>query len=81
MDERLRFVARLLDGEKMATVWRRVWDLAQDWLQDLRPLQGLRRPRAVGPQPAALPACEPAPAGLGNADCPAEEGLPRPGCT
>jgi hypothetical protein len=27
MDERVRFVARLLDGEKMAALWRRRRDL------------------------------------------------------
>ena len=58
---------------------RRVRDLAEDGLQDLRPLQGLRRPRAHRPQPTTLSARQPAPAGPGNADCPAEEGLPRLG--
>ena len=38
-DERLRFVARLLDGEKMARAVPRVRDLAEDRLQDLRPLR------------------------------------------
>ena len=35
MDERLRFVARLLDGEKMAVAVRGVRDFAEDRLQDL----------------------------------------------
>ena len=39
VDERLRFVARLLDGEKMTAALRGVRDLAEDRLQDLRPLQ------------------------------------------
>ena len=35
MDERMRFVARLTDGEKMAALVPRVRYLAQDWLQAL----------------------------------------------
>ena len=35
MDERLRFVARLLEGETMAALCRGVRDLPQDRLQDL----------------------------------------------
>jgi putative transposase len=38
MDERLKFIARLLDGEKMAAV-PRVRHLTQDRLQDPHPLQ------------------------------------------
>ena len=38
VDERLRFIARLLDGEKMAPPLRRVRDLAEDRLQDYEPL-------------------------------------------
>ncbi len=34
MDERLRFVARLLEGEKDGAAVRRVRDLSQDRLQD-----------------------------------------------
>jgi hypothetical protein len=37
MDERLRFVARLLDGERMTTL-RGIRHLPEDGLQDLRPL-------------------------------------------
>ncbi len=40
MDERLRFVARLLEGEKMARAVSGVRYLAQDWLQDLQSIQG-----------------------------------------
>ena len=55
MDERLRFVARLLDGEKMAALCAEFGILAQDRLQDLRALQGLRRRRAHRSQsPAAI---------------------------
>ena len=42
MEERLRFVARLLDGEAMTRGVPGVRHLAQDRLQDLRPLQGAR---------------------------------------
>ena len=45
MDERLRFVARLLDGEKMARAVPGVRHLPPHRLQDLQPLQG---PRARG---------------------------------
>jgi hypothetical protein len=40
MDERLRFVARLLDGEQMSHVCREFGNIPQDRLQDLRALQG-----------------------------------------
>ncbi len=74
-DERLRFVARRWTARIDDRALRGVRDLPEDRLQDLRPLQGLRRPRADGPQPAAVPARQPAPAGDRNADRPAEEGL------
>ena len=34
MDERLRFVARLLEGREDGAALRRVWDFAEDRLQD-----------------------------------------------
>jgi hypothetical protein len=40
MDERLRFVARLLEGEKMAPLCAEFGIARKDRLQDLRPLQG-----------------------------------------
>ena len=39
MDERLKFIARLLDGEKMAQLCREFGDLSQDRLQDRQALQ------------------------------------------
>jgi hypothetical protein len=42
VDERVRFVARLLDGEKMAVLCPGVRDLAQDRIQDLRAAPGHR---------------------------------------
>ena len=67
MEERLRFVARLLEGEAMSDVVPGVRHLAQDRLQDLRPLQGARARGADRPlapagalrQPAAGPDREP----------------------
>ena len=41
MDERLRFIARLREGEKKAPPLRRARDLARDRIQDFRP-QGFR---------------------------------------
>ena len=35
MDERLRFIARLLEGEKMAPLCREFGISRADWLQDL----------------------------------------------
>lgn len=52
MDERLRFVARLLEGEKMAPLCAEFGILPKDRLQDLQALQGLRYPRPDGSQPA-----------------------------
>jgi hypothetical protein len=46
MDERLRFVARLLEGEKMAPLCAEFGISRKNGLQDLRPVQGLRDRRA-----------------------------------
>ena len=49
MDERLRFVAGLVEGEKMTLLCAEIWDLAEDRLQDLARSCGdrdLRRPLA-----------------------------------
>ena len=53
MDERLRFVARLLDGEAMTRCLPGVRHLAQDRLQDLQPLQGAWARGAERPLAAA----------------------------
>jgi transposase-like protein len=42
MDERLRLVAKLLEGESMSEVCRQFGDLPQDRLQDLQSIQGAR---------------------------------------
>ena len=42
MDERLRFVARLLEGEKMAPLCAEFGIWRKTGIQDLRPLQRLR---------------------------------------
>ena len=75
VDERLRFIARLLDGEKMAASVRGVRDLPENGLQDLRALQRLRRGGADRPQPPARPPRESAADGGREADRPAEEGV------
>ena len=55
MDERLRFVARLLEGEKMAPLCAEFEISRKNRLQDLRPLQGLwsRRLQRSEPTPPA----------------------------
>src|SRR6185295_17774162 len=42
-------------GREDGAPLRRIWDLAQDRLQDLRSLQGRRRRGVHGSKPAALP--------------------------
>jgi hypothetical protein len=56
VDERLRFIARLLDGEKMRPLCRGVRDLPENRLQDAGPVSGLRPGRPHRPEPAPLPA-------------------------
>ena len=60
MDERLKFIARLLDGEKMAVLCRQFLHLAQDRLQDPHALQRNRSGRPYRPLAPALPPREPA---------------------
>ena len=75
MDERLRFVARLLDGEKMAAVCeefgisRKTGYKIYERYKDC----GVHGPDRS--QPAAAPACQPAADGGREIDCPAEEGV------
>jgi hypothetical protein len=73
MDERLRFVARLLEGEKMAPLCAEFGDLAQDGLQNLRPVQSMRR--LLRPQSAAVSASQPPPCPDRGDDCPTEAGV------
>src|SRR5918992_2351710 len=47
-------------GREDGALVRRVWDLSEDGLQDLRALQGLRCGGLHRPQPAALSPGEPA---------------------
>jgi hypothetical protein len=66
-------------GRKDGAAVRRVRHLAQDGLQDFRPLQRLRRHRLHRPQPAAVsPGESPAGADRGD-DRPPEAGVPRVG--
>jgi hypothetical protein len=59
MDERLRFVASLLDGQQMSPLCREFRHLAQDRIQDFRALQRLcarssdRPVQTAGALPAA----------------------------
>ena len=70
MDERLRFVARLLEGEKMAPLCAEFGISRKTGIQVLQPLQGLRRPRLHGPQPAGVSPGESAPAAARGGDRP-----------
>ena len=75
-DERLRFVARLLDGEKMARLCAE-FEIPGNRLQDLRPLPGRRAAGIDRSQSAAVSAREPAADGDREDDCPAEARVPE----
>ena len=66
-------------GREDGAAVRRVRDLAQDGLQDLRSLQRLRRRRVQRSQPAPLSASESTAAAAGSDDCPVETGVPGVG--
>ena len=72
MDERLRFVARLARRREDGGAVPRVRYLAQDRLQDLPALQGLRPRWPDRSQPPALPARQPAAVPDREADRPAQ---------
>ena len=74
MDERLKFIARLLDGEKMAVAVPRVRHLPQDRLQDPHALQRDRPGRAHRSLAPALSARQPAAVPDRDADRPAQAG-------
>ena len=61
MEERLRFVARLLDGRSHDRGLPGFRHIAQDRLQDFRSLQGTRAGGAQRSLPAAGALCQPAP--------------------
>lgn len=58
VDDRLRFVARLLDGEKTAPLCKEFGISRKTGYKIYDRLQRLRRPGADGPQPPAVPARE-----------------------
>ena len=58
MDERLRFVARLLEGEKMAPLCAEFGISRKTGYKILRPLQGLRGPGLQRSEPPRAPAGE-----------------------
>ena len=60
MEERLRFVARLLDGEAMTDVCREFGISRKTGYKDFRSLQGARPGGAERPLQAAGPLCQPA---------------------
>ena len=63
VDERLRFVARLLDGEKMTTVCAEFGISRKTGYKIYDRYKDCRGPRAHRPQPAPVSACQPTPAG------------------
>ena len=79
VDERLRFVARLLDGEKMTALCEEFGISRKTGYKIFRALSADRRARAERSQPPALSARESAAAGRRNADRAAEEGPPDVG--
>ena len=58
MDERLRFVARLLEGEKMAPLCAEFGISRKTGVQDLRPVQRLRGPGVQRSESPGTPAGE-----------------------
>src|SRR5258707_5499189 len=66
-------------GREDGAVVRRVRDLTEDWLQDLRPLQRLRGPSLHGSQSAALSPGQSTAAAAGSGDCAVEARIPRVG--
>jgi len=81
MDERLRFVARLLDGERMTTLCEEFGISPEDGLQNLRPLQSLGRAGADGPQSPPAAARESAADNHRTSDRSAQETVPDVGRT
>src|ERR1051325_6112921 len=79
MDERLRFVAPPARGREDGAPVRRVRDLAQDGLQDLRALQGLRRCGVYRSQPAPLSPGQSTAAAAGSGDCTVQAVISRLG--
>ena len=79
MDERLRFVARLLDGEKMAAVCEEFGISRKTGYKIYERYKDMRRAGTDGPQPAAVSARQSAADGRREGDRPAEEGVSRAG--
>ena len=79
VDERLRFVARLLDGEKMAALCAEFGISRKTGYKIFERYKDCRPGRADRPQPAALPARQPAADGDREADRAAQAGVPELG--
>jgi transposase len=80
MDERLRFDARLLEGEKTAVVGR-VFDISRKTgYRILSRYTGLRDGRSHRPLPPSVSVRKPAAVSGGAADRAAQARAPEPGC-
>src|SRR5205807_70062 len=66
-------------GREDGAAVRRVRHLTQDGLQDLRPVQRLRRAGVYGSQPTAVSPSESTAAAAGSGDCAVEAGISRLG--
>ena len=79
VDERLRFVARLLEGEKMAVLCREFDISRKTGHKIFNRIPKLRIRRTDGSQPPTVPASQPLALSDRNIDCAAEEGAPHLG--
>src|SRR5688572_16668769 len=79
MDERLRFVARLLEGEKMAALCAE-FGISRKTGYKIRPLQRLRRAGTDRSQPPPAAPSQPAPGAARGANRPVKAGVSRLGC-
>lgn len=68
MDERMRFVIRLKDGESMASLCREFGIFAEDRIRDLRASQRMRSGRTQRPGTPAVPVCQSAAGASGGGD-------------
>ena len=81
MDERLQFVARRLDRRADGGTLQRVRHLAQDRLQDLRSLSGVRHSGAHRSKSASLSLCQPTSVPGGELRPEHEARAPQLGCS
>src|SRR5262245_47087260 len=79
VDERTRFVRRLVEGETMTALCQEFGISRKDRLQDLPAVSADRRARSHRPEPSAVSARESAPGGRRNPHRAAETGPPDVG--